>query len=283
VSNRLVLFVSVFIVFITDVGCSSRATAQVKTPPPPVNASSADALLTRTRQSIVSIMATNPGLGGALTGTGFIVSADGDIVTCNHVVNNGGPYFQSIQVTLPDGSKVNATVTGAFSQTRLIRDYALLKINRKTPEFLELSDIADVKVGEDIIAWGYPLGLPGPVLIKGSVATTVKEKAGDTDVQAVVFQGPNNKGMSGGPVILSRTGRVIGITSNRIAGIGRELDDMRRFIQANGSRGGVMISGVDTNAALLKLTETLDQFLMSGMGVAITVDHIRNELPSTPR
>jgi S1-C subfamily serine protease len=172
---------------------------------------------------------------------------------------------------------VNAT--GAFSQARLIRDYALLKINQKTSHFLELSDIEDVKLGDDLIAWGYPLGLPGPVLIKASVATTVKEKAGDTDVQAVVFQGPNNKGMSGGPVILSRTGRVVGITSNRIAGIGRELEAMRRSIQANGGSGGIMISGVDTNAALLKLTETLDQFLMSGMGVAITVGHIRGELP----
>ena len=143
---------------------------------------------------------------------------------------------------------------------------------------MELADTADLKVGDDLIVWGFPFGLPGPVLIKATVATTLAEMAQGTRVQAVVFQGPNNKGMSGGPVILSRTGRAVGITSNRIAGIGKELDDARRLIQATQGSGSVRIMGVDPNAAILALTDTLDKYLMSGMGVAITVDHVRTEL-----
>jgi S1-C subfamily serine protease len=88
VPKRFVLLTSVSVLFVANVGCFSAATAQVRVPPP-INPS-ADGLITRTRQAVVSITATNPGLAGAVTGTGFIVSADGDIVTCNHVVNNGG-------------------------------------------------------------------------------------------------------------------------------------------------------------------------------------------------
>ena len=83
-------------------------------------------------------------------------------------------------------------------------------------------------------------------------------------------------------VILSRTGRVVGITSNRIAGIGKELDDTREHIRSVQRSGSVRNMGVDTNQAILALTDVLDKFLMSGMGVAIAVDHVRAEIP-TPK
>jgi S1-C subfamily serine protease len=160
-----------------------------------------------------------------------------------------------------------------------VRDYALLKVNRKTPAYLILGGFSEMKLGDDLIAWGFPFGLPGPVLIKASVATTLQANPNGVSVQAMVFQGPNNKGMSGGPLILNRTGRVLGITSNRIAGIGKELDETRQYIRSIQGSGSVRLMGVDPNAAIVALTDTLDKFLMSGMGVAISVDHIQGELP----
>lgn len=253
-------------------------------------ASSLDALLDSTRKSIVQIRATST-VGQATTdsfGTGFVVSPDGIIVTCNHVVANAAStgnetrwsYHQQIQATMPDGSKEPATVLGTLSAERVLRDYALLKINRKTPAYLTLGDFSEMKTGDDLIAWGFPFGLPGPVLIKASVATTVVESSNGVNIQAVVFQGPNNKGMSGGPVILNRTGHVLGITSNRIAGIGKELDETRQYIRSIQGSGSVRLMGVDPNAAIVALTDTLDKFLMSGMGVAISVENIKRELPA---
>jgi S1-C subfamily serine protease len=274
----------VSVIVFGSVGCAQHAP---KVPIVPTPTLSYEALLSHTRKAIVAISATSPGLQALSQGTGFIVSPNGDILTCNHVVtkvaSNAMTYYDTLQVTMPDGSKVNARVTGGLTQNRVLRDYALLKVDLKTPNFLEIADISDVNIGDDLLAWGFPFGLPGPVLIKASVATTLKETVGTTDVQAIVFQGPNNKGMSGGPVILNRTGRVVGITSNRIAGIGKELDETRQFIRSTAGNGSVTIMGVNPNAAILALTETLDKFLMSGMGVAITVDHVRAELALAAR
>jgi hypothetical protein len=116
--------------------------------------------------------------------------------------------------------------------------------------------------------------------LKTQLLTPVAEKSNGVNIQAVVFQGPNNKGRSGGPIILNRTGHVLGITSNRIAGIGKELDETRQYIRSIQGSGSVRLMGVDPNAAILALTDTLDKFLMSGMGVAISVEHIKRELPA---
>jgi len=77
--------------------------------------------------------------------------------------------------------------------------------------------------------------------------------------------------MSGGPVILNRTGHVVAIVSNRIAGIDKELDETRQYIRSIQGSGSVRIMGVDPLAVIVALTDTLDNFLMSGMGVAISV------------
>lgn len=255
-----------------------------------------DTLLARSSGAIVQIVqveaSSKPAAGQKpylLKGTGFVVSSDGLLLTCNHVVatvnstSGQWKYLEDIAVIFQDGTREDATVLGHIGFERISRDYAVLQVNRKNLNYLSLGPLSDAKVGDDLIAWGFPFGIPGPVLIKGSVAAKLSEtvEVGPEKkvvVHAVVFQGPTNRGMSGGPLILNRTGEAIGIVSNRIAGIGKQLVATGKHITSTQRSGSVTLMGVDPNVAILELIKTLDKYLMSGMGVAIAVDHVRPEL-----
>jgi serine protease Do len=89
-------------------------------------------------------------------GSGFIIDANGTIVTNNHVVKGA----QSVSVTLDDGTVLPAKVIGHDDRT----DIAVLRVDagHKLP-FIELGDSAAVRPGEWVIAMGNPFGLGGTV------------------------------------------------------------------------------------------------------------------------
>jgi serine protease Do len=99
--------------------------------------------------------------GGSL-GSGFIISADGFVVTNNHVVaparNNA--VIESITVTLSDGTELDATVVGRDEAS----DLAVLKINpRGNLPFVRFADPDQVRVGDWVVAIGNPYALGGSV------------------------------------------------------------------------------------------------------------------------
>ena len=87
-------------------------------------------------------------------GSGFIISADGLIVTNEHVAN---PNAKTIMVTLPNGSSYEAEILGSDE----LADLALLKIRSDTTEFpyVEFATTDDLMAGEWAIAMGNPFGL----------------------------------------------------------------------------------------------------------------------------
>ena len=89
----------------------------------------------------------------------------------------------------------------------------------------------------------------------------------------IVFQGPNNKGLSGSPLISNRTGHVVGIVSGRIVGITKELVAIRQEAAKvqNAVRFGGGGASVAPGEAILQLINVLDAFLMSGMGSAFAM------------
>ena len=84
-------------------------------------------------------------------GTGFFISADGYIITNNHIVENG----QKIKVFTVQGDEFAAKIIGTDPRT----DVALIKVETKNAPFAELGDSAQVKVGEWVLAIGNPLGM----------------------------------------------------------------------------------------------------------------------------
>ena len=134
-------------------------------------------------------------------GSGFILSADGYVMTNAHVVDGAEEVF----VTLTDKREFKARVIGADKRT----DVALVKIEALGLPAVRLGDVSRLKVGEWVIAIGSPFGLENTV-----TAGIVSAKARDTGdflpfIQTDVAINPGN---SGGPLINMR-GEVVGINS----------------------------------------------------------------------
>ena len=98
--------------------------------------------------------------GGSL-GSGFIISADGYIVTNNHVVSPArtGATVEQITVTLSDRREFEAELVGRDTAS----DLALLKIKGNNLPFVRFGDSKQVRVGDWVVAIGNPFGLGGTV------------------------------------------------------------------------------------------------------------------------
>ena len=134
-------------------------------------------------------------------GSGFILSADGYVMTNAHVVDGADEVF----VTLTDKREFKAKVLGADART----DVAVLKIEGEKLPFLLMGDSDKIRVGEWVIAIGSPFNLENTV-----TAGIISAKQRDTGDYLALIQSDVavNPGNSGGPLINMR-GEVIGINS----------------------------------------------------------------------
>jgi len=144
-------------------------------------------------------------------GSGFIISADGYILTNDHVAGNA----KEITVTVTGGQQFKAELVG----TDLISDVALLKVDAKNLPYMRLGNSDDVMVGEWVIAMGNPFGLfdinDKPTVTVGVVSNTgMKLQSQDGRVYRGMIQtdAAINAGNSGGP-LLNALGEVIGVNA----------------------------------------------------------------------
>jgi serine protease Do len=144
-------------------------------------------------------------------GSGFIISADGIVVTNNHVISppDTRAKLESITVTLSDGTEYEADVIGADP----ISDLAVLKIRSdKNFPFVRFGDSSKARPGDWVIAIGNPFGLNGTVtsgIISAVYRNTGQGGPADRFIQT---DASINKGNSGGPLFDMR-GNVIGINN----------------------------------------------------------------------
>ncbi len=141
----------------------------------------------------------------ASAGSGFIISADGYIVTNHHVVDNA----EKVMVTLNNNKKLEAKIVGSDSRT----DLALLKVESKTPlEFIKFGNSDESRVGDIILIIGNPFGL-GNTVTSGIISAQARAlNAFSTNIidNFIQTDAPMNKGNSGGPMF-NLKGEVIGI------------------------------------------------------------------------
>ena len=135
------------------------------------------------------------------TGSGFILNADGYVMTNAHVVDGAEEVF----VTLTDKREFKARVVGADKRS----DVALVKIEATGLPTVRIGDVGRLKVGEWVIAIGSPFGLESTV-----TAGIVSAKSRDTGdfLQLIQTDVAINPGNSGGPLINMR-GEVVGVNS----------------------------------------------------------------------
>ena len=193
----------------------------------------------------------------------------------------------AVAVLLPDGSSPLARVF--IDRDSAIRDFAILKVSGTGLPFLELGTNDEVSPGSDITIIGYPFSAESAYgtsintkfCLSGLVAATDSITENGVNVDAIYFQGPAVKGISGGPIIARDTGHVVGIQSQRLAGIGQALNSVRSNLQ-NGPVPGVHveshISGVNFGPTLIDLINVLDKHLANGLGAATAIDDPKSAL-----
>jgi len=204
-------------------------------------------------------------------GSGFILSADGYVMTNAHVVDGA----DEVIVTLTDKRELKARPIGADKRS----DVALLKIEASGLPFVRIGDVARLKVGEWVLAIGSPFGLDNSV-----TAGIVSAKSRDTGdlVPLIQTDVAINPGNSGGP-LLNMRGEVVGINSQIYSRSGgymgisfsipideaiRVSDQLRAGGRVIRGRIGVAIDQVDAKVAesigLGKATGALVRSVESG-------------------
>ncbi len=157
--------------------------------------------------AVVTVIGTSGRMGGTSSGSGVIISADGYVLTNNHVIEN----TSSNSIVLADGTQLDATVVGAdpFS------DLAVLKTDGKIPATATIGNSDTLKPGETVIAIGSPLGDFKNTVTVGVISATRRSlDSGQGYLMEDLLQtdAAINQGNSGGPLV-NLAGQVIGINT----------------------------------------------------------------------
>jgi serine protease Do len=204
------------------------------------------------------------------SGSGFILSSDGYVLTNNHVVENAN----RVTVTLTDNREFDAEVVGRDPNT----DVAVLKIDAKDLPAARLGSSDALEVGDWVLALGYPMSLgetvtAGIVSAKGRSIGIMRqnEDASAPLEHFIQTDAAINPGNSGGPLI-NLNGEVVGINSaiasptGTYSGYGfavpiqlakRVADDLIRYGAVHRPKLGVMIADVTpADAEVFRLPST---------------------------
>jgi len=155
----------------------------------------------------------------AVSGSGFIISTDGYILTNNHVIEYAAQYGYDLTVMLHDGTTYKASIVGYEEDN----DVAVIKIDAEGLSPVVIGDSSAMKVGETVYTVGNPLGELAYTMTGGMVSALDRTIVADDSTSIDMFQidAAVNAGNSGGPVYNSK-GEVIGIVTAKYSDSGVE-------------------------------------------------------------
>jgi putative serine protease PepD len=167
------------------------------------------AIIEATEPAIVAITTgEGPGTGNGGAGTGFVITADGFVVTNNHVVEGA----TKIEVAFTNGDLESADIVGRDPST----DLAVLKVDRTGLPIIQLGDSDSAQVGDAVVAIGNALALEGGLSVTRGIISgtdrTVDTNTGVSLVGMLQTDAAINPGNSGGP-LLDAQGKVIGLNT----------------------------------------------------------------------
>ncbi|WP_328367619.1 trypsin-like peptidase domain-containing protein [Micromonospora zamorensis] len=162
----------------------------------------------RVLPSVVTVRVSS--LGGTSEGSGFIATADGHVITNDHVVAGG---TGKASVVFNDGSTAPATIVGQDPES----DIAVIKVSRPGLRAVEFGDSDALAVGDPVLAMGSPLSLANTVTAGIVSALDRTMQAGEPGgpvryYAAIQTDAAVNHGNSGGPLV-DGAGRVVGVNS----------------------------------------------------------------------
>ena len=198
---------------------------------------------------------------GTSTGTGFIITEDGYVVTNYHVVEGASKIF----VNTHDGDEFSAVLVGQDSTN----DVAVLKVDdAQNLPCVSLGSSTELAVGDQVVAIGNPLGDLTSTLTVGYVSAKDRDVTTDgTTINMIQTDAAINSGNSGGP-LFNMKGEVVGITTAKYSGssasgatiegigfaipiddVAPMIDDLINYGYVTGAYLGVMVNDVDAESA----------------------------------
>ena len=200
---------------------------------------------------------------GASSGSGFVLTQDGYVVTNHHVIDGA----TSVSIITHDGTEIPAKVVGSDDNN----DVAVLKAESEGLVPVTLGSSDDLIIGDMVVAIGNPLGELTSTQTVGYVSGKGREVATDslTTISMIQTDAAINPGNSGGP-LFNMAGEVVGITTAKysgtttsgasIEGIGFAIpindvlgmiDDLVEYGYVTGAYLGVSVQNTDENAAAM--------------------------------
>ncbi len=180
----------------------------------------------RSTDAVVLITISDSAGNETALGSGFIVSADGEIVTNYHVIKDA----HSAVVKLSNGAFF--PVAGVLASDS-DKDLAVVKVNGRGLPFLSIGELSKVEVGEHVVAIGSPLGFEGTV--SDGVVSAIRDVSGKKWIQTTA---PASHGNSGGP-LLDMNNNVIGVIT---LGVNPELGQNLNFAIPSDQVAAMLIS-----------------------------------------
>lgn len=288
--SQSAMFLSLaLVVFLAACGGGSDGTTPGTTPLPTAadgmpgdeNALYAPEIVKELRPTVVHVLSEAATLDvfGQVTptqgvGTGFVIDEEGHIVTNNHVITvDGDQPAQRITITLDDGRQFGASIVGRDAPT----DLAVLQIDAESLTAAELGSSEALQVGDDVLAIGNALDLPGgPTVTKGVVSAKGRliQQDGITIPDVIQTDASINPGNSGGPLVNKR-GEVVGITTAVIRGqaegigLAISIDSARPIVEELIESGQVDrgILGVTIVEITASLADSFDLAVDHGIGL----------------
>jgi len=213
-------------------------------------------------------------------GSGIVISADGYIVTNNHVVEDA----QKVTVTLSDGSAFAATVVGTDSQT----DLAVVKIDASNLNYLHFlsNSLEQLNVLDPVVAVGNALALPGgPTWTTGVVSNlgrSIEENNGAVLNDIIQTDAAINAGNSGGP-LLNTAGQVVGInvaiaSNAENIGFAISTDTAIPVVQSIITEGKVVRPWL--GVSVITVTSTIQQYYNLSVNTGALIVSVTSDSPA---
>lgn len=234
-------------------------------------------------------------VNGQPSGTGFVISSDGLVATCFHVVQHVSPapgeqtqitYAPSIEVEFNDGEKLPAIVHNSCQNQGFLeafsKDYCILEVESRNLVFLPLGTFADAYEGADIYLCGFPLGINQAVASVGMFSakwTTSGYLNQGSNREVAWLDVTMNKGNSGGPIVLIgkelKDDKVIGIASFGLNPFADSAEELILIVQT--FPGNVFMMGVDFKkfATLIGTALASNSLGVSG---CVSIDYLKSKL-----
>jgi len=217
----------------------------------------------RSSDAVVLIVISNSSGQETKLGSGFIVSADGEIVTNYHVIKDA----HSAVVKLSNGAFF--PVTGVLASDA-DKDLAVVKVQGKNLPFLSLGDLDKVQVGEHVVAIGSPLFEELQGTVSDGIVSAIRDVSGKKWIQTTA---PVSHGNSGGP-LLDMNNEVVGVIT---LGLNPELGQNLNFAVPCDKVASILISARQQSKPLDSVGSNLEGSFTEGkLWTSLTSGHDYN-------